>query len=61
MKTDWELIEKYLLELHTFCIVHDSEVLLVIVKMVQGERSREEKTKSRHEKGMRTVTLTLCV
>lgn len=39
-------IEKYLLELHTFCIVHDSEVLLVIIKMVQGERSREKKQRA---------------
>lgn len=32
--------KKYLLELHTFSIIHYSEVLLVIIKMVQRERSR---------------------
>lgn len=33
------ILKKYLLELHTFSIIHYSEVLLVIIKMVQRERS----------------------
>lgn len=37
--------KKYLFELHTFSIIHDSEVLLVIIKLVQRERSVLDKSK----------------
>lgn len=38
-------MNEYLLELHTFHVVHDGEMLLVIVKLVQGERSAWGKTR----------------
>lgn len=39
------LKKKYLLELHTFSIIHYSEVLLVIIKLVQREWSALDKSK----------------
>lgn len=37
-------LKTYLLELHTFSVIHDSEVLLVIIKVVQGERPASDKS-----------------